>query len=267
MHLHCNGTGGPTVIQIHGWGGQAYDWAWVRPKVSAFAKSCSIDRTGYGWSDPPSCLTCGRTAEVYADDLNAALKAADLQNDNIMLVLAGEAVLEARVFVNKYPEYKICSVICVDCVDSDTLPSGPTKNPPPPFWDMWRNVLPSGLGGVMAAANKLPKIKAYEPLPEAIHIDYIQNDLKPKFPQTVVMEYESLPQSVQQAEDAGGFGDIPFVGLLAGLGLNETGVARLSTNSTLVEVNNSPHDMPFHKIFSSLIIEKIFSLHVYPICR
>lgn len=48
IHLHCNGTGSPTVLQIHGWGGQAYDWAWVRPQVSAYSKSCSITALAMG---------------------------------------------------------------------------------------------------------------------------------------------------------------------------------------------------------------------------
>jgi len=256
MHLHCNGTGGPTVMYLHGWSGQAYDWAWVQPRVAQLTKSCSLDRTGYGWSDSPSCLRCPRTAEVQARDLDALLKAAKIE-ESLILVVHAEAVLDARVFVNTYQDHHICGIICVDCVDTATLPSGSHKNPAPTFWDLWRNLLPSGLGGLLAASDQLTVFKLYDPLPESIHPNYIQNDLKPKFPETVVMEYEDLPRSVQQAEDAGDFGNLPFVGLVAGLGLNATGVRTLSTNSSLVFVPNSPHDMPFHNIFSSVISEQI----------
>jgi len=267
MHLFCNGTGSPTVVHIHGWAGQGYDWGWVRPKVAAFSRSCSVDRPGYGWSDPPACLTCARTAEAYADDLNALFQAAGLQKDHLMLVLAAEAVLEARVFVNKYPNYNICGIVCVDCVDSNLLPAGDQKNPPPQFWDMWRNVLPSGISGIMAASNTLPKVKIYQDLPEDIHQQYIQNDLKSKFPQTVVMEYESLPTSVQQAESAGTFGSIPFVAITCGLGLNQTGVLNLSTNSLLIYQALSPHDMPIHFQFASIITERVYAAHNDRVCK
>jgi len=256
MHLHCNGTGEPTVLYLHGWAGQSYDWAWIRPKVSRVARSCSLDRAGYAWSDAPACLRCPRTAQVHADNLNWLLKAANITG-SLMLVVHADAVLDARVFVNTYTDFKVCSVVCVDCVDSATLPAGAQDNPAPLFWDVWRNLLPSGLGGIFAATNSIAQFRMYEELPEEIHADYVQNELKQKFPDTVVREYQNLPQSVQQAIQAGTFGSRPFVGLAAGLGLNASGVATLSTNSSMVYVEDSPHDMAFHYVFSTIILDQI----------
>ncbi|MBF2759500.1 MAG: alpha/beta hydrolase [Ectothiorhodospiraceae bacterium AqS1] len=51
LHLHCEGQGEGTVIFESGLGGNSLDWVLVRPKVAAFARACSYDRAGYGWSD------------------------------------------------------------------------------------------------------------------------------------------------------------------------------------------------------------------------
>lgn len=54
----------------------------------------------------------------------------------------------AQVYVNKYKTANVCSVVCVDCVDPAALPSGSQDNPPPGFWNLWRNLLPSGTARV-----------------------------------------------------------------------------------------------------------------------
>ncbi len=51
LHLHCTGTGSPTVILDAGLGGTSLDWSKVQPGVARFTRVCSYDRAGYGWSD------------------------------------------------------------------------------------------------------------------------------------------------------------------------------------------------------------------------
>jgi hypothetical protein len=54
LHLHCEGDskpGQPTVVLEAGGGDFSVTWALVQPKVATFARVCSYDRSGSGWSD------------------------------------------------------------------------------------------------------------------------------------------------------------------------------------------------------------------------
>ncbi len=54
VHLYCTGevrTSQPTVILEAGSGDFSVDWSLVQPEVARFARVCSYDRAGAGWSD------------------------------------------------------------------------------------------------------------------------------------------------------------------------------------------------------------------------
>lgn len=51
LHIHCTGQGSPSVVFESGLGGTSLDWVRVQPEVSRFARACSYDRAGYGWSE------------------------------------------------------------------------------------------------------------------------------------------------------------------------------------------------------------------------
>ena len=54
LHLHCTGERDarqPTVILEAGAGDFSVDWSLVQPEVARFARVCSYDRAGLGWSD------------------------------------------------------------------------------------------------------------------------------------------------------------------------------------------------------------------------
>src|SRR3989442_14962234 len=53
VHLNCTGqvrASQPTVILEAGAGGFSVDWSLVQPEVASFARVCSYDRAGLGWS-------------------------------------------------------------------------------------------------------------------------------------------------------------------------------------------------------------------------
>jgi pimeloyl-ACP methyl ester carboxylesterase len=52
LHIHCVGSGKPTVVVENGLGDYSFDWALVERRVSEFARICTYDRAGYAWSDP-----------------------------------------------------------------------------------------------------------------------------------------------------------------------------------------------------------------------
>src|SRR5215467_7402356 len=54
LHLNCTGerkTTAPTVILESGVGDFSVEWSLVQPEVAKFARVCSYDRAGDGWSD------------------------------------------------------------------------------------------------------------------------------------------------------------------------------------------------------------------------
>ena len=54
LHLNCEGAskpGEPTVVLEAGGGDFSVTWALVQPMVATFARVCSYDRSGSGWSD------------------------------------------------------------------------------------------------------------------------------------------------------------------------------------------------------------------------
>jgi pimeloyl-ACP methyl ester carboxylesterase len=51
MRLDCRGSGSPTVVLEAGAGSSSRVWVRVQDEVAKFARVCSYDRAGYGWSD------------------------------------------------------------------------------------------------------------------------------------------------------------------------------------------------------------------------
>jgi pimeloyl-ACP methyl ester carboxylesterase len=52
LHVHCSGTGKPTVVVETGLGDFSFDWTLVQRDVSRFTRICTYDRAGYAWSGP-----------------------------------------------------------------------------------------------------------------------------------------------------------------------------------------------------------------------
>jgi len=86
LHLHCNGTGSPTVLFEAGIGDDSLTWAGVQPAIAKTTRACSYDRAGYGWSDPSPNP---RDAKTIAQELYTLLRAADIGGP---LVLVGHSL-------------------------------------------------------------------------------------------------------------------------------------------------------------------------------
>jgi pimeloyl-ACP methyl ester carboxylesterase len=73
MHIHCSGSGNPTVVLEGGGGAFAIDWALVQPQLAASTSVRSYDRAGLGWSDRGPAY---ETDEQTVSDLHNLLQAA-----------------------------------------------------------------------------------------------------------------------------------------------------------------------------------------------
>jgi pimeloyl-ACP methyl ester carboxylesterase len=71
LHLHCTGSGTPTVVLAHAGGSQAGQWGLIQPELATATRVCSYDRSGFGWSDAmpgdADALTATRELEALLD--------------------------------------------------------------------------------------------------------------------------------------------------------------------------------------------------------
>jgi len=101
LHLFCAGqTPGPTVVIEAGARNDSTLWIGFVNKIASFAKVCTYDRAGLGWSDP---LPHPMTFEDRANDLHLLLAAADLTGPFILVGHSYGAYI-VRTFARLYPE-------------------------------------------------------------------------------------------------------------------------------------------------------------------
>ena len=99
MHLSCAGSGRPTVVLESGLLHDSRDWLLVEPLVANFARVCSYDRAGYGWSDYRSGP---RDAAAISDEL-AALMAEGDETPPFILVGHSLGGIFVRQFALRHP--------------------------------------------------------------------------------------------------------------------------------------------------------------------
>ena len=99
LHLHCAGSGSPTVLLMVGGGGFAVDWALVQPGVAESTRVCSYDRAGLGWSDRGPEY---ETVEQTVADLHNGLQAAG-ERGPYVLVGASIGGIYIRAYQRTYP--------------------------------------------------------------------------------------------------------------------------------------------------------------------
>lgn len=116
LHIHDTGTGAPTVILDACLGGNHLYWGLVQPEVEKFARVCSYDRAGLGWSDESPLA---RTSENIAIELHELLHKARIPTPYI-LVGHSSGGINMRLYANTYPE-DVFGVILVDASHEDQL--------------------------------------------------------------------------------------------------------------------------------------------------
>lgn len=114
LHLFELGSGAPTVILESGISASHLNWRTVQTRLAAFAKVCSYDRAGLGWSElcsescTPSCLA----AQLYE-----MLSAAGIPAPYILVGHSFGALI-VRSFATQYPD-KTTGVVLVDPLDPE----------------------------------------------------------------------------------------------------------------------------------------------------
>ncbi len=114
IHIHCSGSGSPTVIVDVGLGDDSTDWLPIQQAVSTNTRICVFDRPGYGWSDfGPS----PRTSNRIATELEILLEQADIAPPYI-LVGHSFGGYNIRVFAANNPQM-VAGMVLVDASHED----------------------------------------------------------------------------------------------------------------------------------------------------
>lgn len=214
LNLNCVGSGPPTVILDSGLGVPAAGWDLVMPDVARFARVCSYDRAGYGWS---SAGPMPRTSEQIAKELHALLAASGEKGP---YVLAGHSFggYNLRVYTGKYPA-DVAGLVLVDTSHEDQnqlMPPSLKKltNDQIAELDGQRRLMPiliffgiARLTGDDGGDRKLSKEFRDK-------MKYLQ--LQTKFIDAAFSEIKSFAESAEEVRRSGNLGDRPLVVLTAG---------------------------------------------------
>jgi pimeloyl-ACP methyl ester carboxylesterase len=117
LHLYCTGEGSPTVILEAGAGNPGFGWSVVQSEVEGFARVCSYDRPGFGWSDSPANPL---TREQVVSLLHELLKVANVPGPYILVghSAGGEYI---RAYTRQYPSEVLGMVLVDSSHESETL--------------------------------------------------------------------------------------------------------------------------------------------------
>lgn len=109
LHLHCTGSGSPTVVIQPGGGDYSSGMAWIAPAVATQTRVCVYDRAGRGWSEPAGSP---QDAIQIATDLHTLLQRADISGP---YVLAGHSFggLYVLAYADRYPD-EVAGLVLVD---------------------------------------------------------------------------------------------------------------------------------------------------------
>ncbi|MCL5975315.1 MAG: alpha/beta hydrolase [Gammaproteobacteria bacterium] len=114
LHIHCSGSGSPTVIVDVGLGDDSTDWLPIQQAVSNNSRICVFDRPGYGWSD---FGPAPRTSNRIASELEILLEQADIAPPYI-LVGHSFGGYNIRIFAANNPQM-VAGMVLVDASHED----------------------------------------------------------------------------------------------------------------------------------------------------
>lgn len=119
LHVMCSGErrqGEPLVVMEAGMASWSFYWRLVQPEIARFARVCSYDRFGLGWSDPAAGL---RNPQRIAADLHQALQ---LAGESPPYLLVGHSLggIFVRQFARMYPD-EVYGMVLVDSAHEDQI--------------------------------------------------------------------------------------------------------------------------------------------------
>jgi pimeloyl-ACP methyl ester carboxylesterase len=196
MHLDCAGQGSPTVILDSGLGDSYISWRKVQPQIAQFARACSYDRAGLGYSD---FSPRPRTSKDIAEELHMVLRRAGITGS---LILVGHSMggYDVRLFASLYRR-DVAGMVLVDASHPEQQ-----KRFPPALNDLdagWVReqqflelTMPFGLPRLLGFCGNDAEVRAAE-----CNFHTAREGLA---------ELKAFPESAAQTAPTGALGDMPL---------------------------------------------------------
>jgi len=197
MHIDCIGQGSPTVILDAGLGDSFISWNKVQPEIAKFARTCSYDRAGIGYSDPSPRP---RTSEDFAQELHILLHNAGVPPP-YLLVGHSMGGFDVRLYASLYPS-EVAGMVLVDSSHPEQqkrLP--PAINDLDATWlreqEFFEFTMPFGIPRLLGFCGNDAAVRAV--------------DCNFHSAREAVAELKTISQSAAQTAATGSLGDIPLV--------------------------------------------------------
>jgi pimeloyl-ACP methyl ester carboxylesterase len=266
LHLHCTGSGSPTVVLEPGGGEMSSNLGWITPAVARNTRVCVYDRAGRGWSEPADTPQDG--AQI-ATDLHTLLQRGHVPGP---YVLTGHSFggLYVLTFAARYPG-EVAGMVLVD----STAPKSATTGAASPYdggsYDVMGRVSALLSGSARLGLGRLYGQVAVSGLPPRSNDEVRASVATASNLRSTIDEYVQANASVRQAASLTDFAAKPLVVLTAGDGSDATHLAAqnrlatLSTNSVHRVIDGATHeglvgDKEFADITTQAILEVVSSV-------
>lgn len=241
LHIHCTGSGSPTVVLEAGLGELSPMMAgWIQPDVSQDTRVCVYDRAGRGWSDPASGPQDGK---AVAAELHTLLERAGERGP---FVLAGHSAggIYVLIFANLYPK-DVAGVVLLDSMH-------PEQRARVEGWETFYQVFRRASALLPSLARigvgRLTNMSAYATLPAAVRGEGRALSSTPVHYRSLRDEFSELPRSLKQAGELTSLGAVPLMVVTAEKGAQggwetlQDELAALSSNSSHRSLPDATHE-------------------------
>ena len=235
LHLHCTGSGSPTVVLEPGLGASSSDLGWIAPAVARDTTVCVYDRAGRGWSDAADGPQDG--AHIAAD-LHTLLDRAHVPGP---YVLAGHSFggLYVLSFAAQFPD-QVAGLVLLDSTAPKPGPPLPTNTDSYNFLGRVAALVPAA---AHLGAGRLLAQSSYGTLPPRSRDEARANSSTARYLASFIEESVEGSASVHQAASLTDLGGKPLIVLTADRNADDEWqstqdhLATLSTNSLHRHVN------------------------------
>ncbi|MEA3012867.1 MAG: hypothetical protein QOD42_1412 [Sphingomonadales bacterium] len=243
LHILCKGDArGPTVIFEAGLSQFTANTTYgvAQDAIASFARVCTYDRAGLGWSDP---APEGWTQDLMVRDLHRLLGAAGVEG---RYVLVGHSLggLLARSYARAYPD-EVAGLVLVDATSDRDFPELEAAS---------AVVVPQIVSALAGSRPGVPVVG----MPAGTAAEVVMA-FTPEILRGVKAEFEALGRLPAQMTRPGGFGRLgalPLIVIRRGKTAQppspadishregQEALATLSSNSALIVAANSGHTIP-----------------------
>ncbi|WP_138735346.1 alpha/beta fold hydrolase [Modestobacter excelsi] len=203
LHLHCTGSGTPSVVLQSGLGESSANWARIAPAVAGVTRVCAYDRAGQGWSEDAPSEQDGLQA---AADLHTLL---DRAGEHGPYVLVGHSIGgdHAMVYASRHPE-QVAGMVLLDATSPYLSAAGSPHAGPPGAIAVLPSVARLGVGRLLPTSF-------WSALPEPAAARVQAFTTSPRGWRNVRDESATMPALLDQARALTTLGSAPLAVLTA----------------------------------------------------